>query len=191
MFERPLTLMHGDGTSSARRIDCYRRGCFVLESKKLDPGAQAATTGRTRKSFDNALLQALSQAEGYVRALPAAEGRPPFIAVVDVGHVIELYAEFSRSGGAYTPYPDVRTHRIRLDDPAPPGDPRAAARTVARSDVARPVARQRAGDAGGVGRAGGAGAQPGAGRASGRAGRRLPDALPVLDVRGGCRAAAA
>lgn len=116
MFERPLTLMHGDGTSSARRIDCYRRGCFVLESKKLDPGAQAATTGRTRKSFDNALLQALSQAEGYVRALPAAEGRPPFIAVVDVGHVIELYAEFSRSGGAYTPYPDVRTHRIRLDD---------------------------------------------------------------------------
>ena len=116
MFERPLTLMHGDGTSSARRIDCYRRGCFVLESKKLDPGAQAATTGRTRKSFDNGLLQALSQAEGYVRALPAAEGRPPFIAVVDVGHVIELYAEFSRSGGAYTPYPDVRTHRIRLDD---------------------------------------------------------------------------
>lgn len=116
MFERPLTLMHGDGTSSARRIDCYRRGCFVLESKKLDPGAQAATTGRTRKSFDNALLQALSQAEGYVRALPAAEGRPPFIAVVDVGHVIELYAEFSRSGGAYTPYPDVRSHRIRLDD---------------------------------------------------------------------------
>ena len=116
MFERPLTLMHGDGTSSARRIDCYRRGCFVLESKKLDPGSQAAPTGRTRKSFDNALLQALSQAEGYVRALPAAEGRPPFIAVVDVGHVIELYAEFSRSGGAYTPYPDVRTHRIRLDD---------------------------------------------------------------------------
>ena len=48
----------------------------------------------------------------------------PFIAVVDVGHVIELYAEFSRSGGAYTPYPDVRTHRIRLDDLARPVTPK-------------------------------------------------------------------
>ena len=32
-----------------------------------------------------------SQAEQYARALPAAEGRPPF-GVVDVGNRIELYA---------------------------------------------------------------------------------------------------
>ena len=36
--------------------------------------------------------------------------------VVDVGHVIELYAEFSRSGATYTPFPDPRSHRITLAD---------------------------------------------------------------------------
>ncbi|MCC5808467.1 MAG: hypothetical protein JJU00_19225 [Opitutales bacterium] len=46
----------------------------------------------------------------------AAEGRPPFLIVADVGHCIELYAEFSRSGGVYTPFPDARSHRIHLDD---------------------------------------------------------------------------
>nr|WP_314353221.1 type IIL restriction-modification enzyme MmeI [Comamonas thiooxydans] len=31
MFERPVTFSHGDGSSSAGRIDCYKRGHFVLE----------------------------------------------------------------------------------------------------------------------------------------------------------------
>ena len=48
------------------------------------------------------------------RALPASEGRPPFLITVDVGHLIEIYAEFSRSGATYTPFPDPRSHRIRL-----------------------------------------------------------------------------
>lgn len=121
MFERPVTFQNGDGSTSAGRVDCYRRGAFVWESKKLHPGAQAAVTGKTTRSFDNALLLARTQAEHYARALPASEGRPPFVVVVDVGHVFELYAEFSRSGSTYTPYPDARSHRIRLaelHDPA-------------------------------------------------------------------------
>ncbi len=61
-------------------------------------------------------LRARAQAEAYARALPATEGRPPFLVVVDVGHVIELYAEFTRSGATYTPFPDPRSHRIRLLD---------------------------------------------------------------------------
>ena len=97
MFERPITFVHGDGSQSPGRVDCYRRGAFVLESKKLKPGAQAQH-GKTTKGFDDALLRARSQAENYARALPATEGRPPFVVVVDVGHVIELYAEFTRSG---------------------------------------------------------------------------------------------
>ncbi|HVI26764.1 MAG TPA: DNA methyltransferase [Xanthomonadaceae bacterium] len=109
MFERPITFRHGDGSTSAGRIDLYRRGAFVLESKKLRGNVQA-------KGFDDALLRARSQAEGYARALPASEGRPPFVVVVDVGHRIELYAEFSRSGATYTPFPDPRSHRIALDD---------------------------------------------------------------------------
>ena len=116
MFERPVTFQNGDGSTSPGRVDCYRRGAFVWESKKLNPGAQAAKTGKTTRSFDNALLLARTQAEYYARALPASEGRPPFVVVVDVGHVFELYAEFSRSGSTYTPYPDARSHRIRLAD---------------------------------------------------------------------------
>ncbi len=107
-FERPVTFLHGDGTASAGRIDCYRRGSFVLEAKKLRSNAGTQV-------FDDAMLRARAQAEGYARALPAAEGRPPFLVLVDVGNVIELYAEFTRSGATYTPYPDARSHRIPLD----------------------------------------------------------------------------
>jgi hypothetical protein len=116
MFERPVSFRHGDGSASPGRIDCYRRGCFVLEAKKLKVGADGTATGVTTRIFDDALLRARSQAENYARALPAGEGRPPFVIVVDVGNVIELYAEFSRSGGTYTPFPDPRSHRIRLTD---------------------------------------------------------------------------
>ncbi|WP_296872868.1 DNA methyltransferase, partial [Tibeticola sp.] len=118
MFERPITFRHGDGSTSAGRIDCYLRGHFVWESKKLKAGERAAAAGL--RSFDDALLRARQQAEDYARALPASEGRPPFVVVVDVGHVIELYAEFSRSGATYTPFPDARSHRIRLAQLADP-----------------------------------------------------------------------
>ncbi|WP_330947856.1 DNA methyltransferase [Thermomonas sp. LB-4] len=109
MFERPLTFHHADGSKSPGRVDLYRRGAFVLESKKLKAGAHT-------RGFDEAMLRAHSQAQNYARALPASEGRPPFLVVVDVGHRIELYSEFSRSGGSYVPFPDPRSHRIALDD---------------------------------------------------------------------------
>ncbi len=114
VFERRVVFRHGDGSESAGFIDLYRRGAFVLEAKKLKPGV--ATQG-----FDTALLRARGQAESYARALPASEGRPPFVVVVDVGRVIELYADFTRSGATYTPFPDPRSHRIQLEnlrDPA-------------------------------------------------------------------------
>ena len=110
VFERRVTFRHGDGSSSSGFIDCYRRACYILEAKQT---RLAETVGRV---FDDALLRARGQAENYARALPAEEGRPPFLIVVDVGNVIELYAEFSRSGATYTPFPDPRSHRIRLAD---------------------------------------------------------------------------
>ncbi|MBK8742165.1 MAG: class I SAM-dependent DNA methyltransferase [Betaproteobacteria bacterium] len=108
VFERRITFQHGDGSESPGFIDCYRRATFVLEAKKVKQ------TGS--KGFDDALLRARGQAEQYARALPAAEGRPPFLLVVDVGNVIELYSEFTRSGATYTPFPDPRSHRIQLAD---------------------------------------------------------------------------
>ena len=115
MFERPVTFAHGDGSTSSGRIDCYKRGAFVWESKKL------RNTPLAGKRFDIALLAARAQAENYARALPPAEvqqGRPPFLVVADIGHVLEIYADFTRSGATYTPFPDPRHHRITLDDVA-------------------------------------------------------------------------
>jgi hypothetical protein len=114
VFERRVTFAHGDGSTSAGFIDCYKRGAFVMEAKKVKAAAHT-------KGFDDALLRARAQAEGYARALPASEGRPPLLVVVDVGHVIELYAEFTRSGATYVPFPDARSHRIRLQDLADEG----------------------------------------------------------------------
>ncbi len=108
-FERPVTFAHGDGSTSAGRIDLYRRGCFILESKKIRGSV-------SKQKMDDSLLRARSQAENYARALPADEGRPPFLIVVDVGHRLELYSEFSRSGATYTPFPDPLSHRIPLAD---------------------------------------------------------------------------
>jgi hypothetical protein len=113
VFERSVTFVHGDGSTSPGRIDFYRRGAFVCEGKRVKAGAQT-------KAFDDALLRARSQAEAYARALPADEGRPPFLLVVDVGHVIEVYAELTRTGATYTPFPDPRSHRIGLVDLARP-----------------------------------------------------------------------
>ncbi|WP_293404411.1 DNA methyltransferase [Polaromonas sp.] len=107
MFERPITFNHGDGSSSPGRIDCYRKGHFVLEAKKLKAPTHT-------KGFDGALMMARAQAENYARALPPEDGRPPFLLVVDVGNVIEVYSEFTRSGATYTPFPDPRSHRIPL-----------------------------------------------------------------------------
>lgn len=108
-FERNVPVVAGDGTQTPGFIDLYRRGSFVCECKKL-----RRADGST--GFDHEMLKARSQAERYARALPIDEGRPPFLMIIDVGNVIELYSEFSKTGATYVPYPDPRSHRIRLDD---------------------------------------------------------------------------
>ena len=55
------------------------------------------------------------QAEDYACALPKAHGWPPFILVVDVGHVIEVYADFSGQGKNYAQFPDRGGYSIPLD----------------------------------------------------------------------------
>jgi len=128
VFERDVTFHHGDGSTSIGRIDLYKRGCFVLEAKQgssenksadpLEPARKLkkGTARRGTVAWDDAMLRARGQAEQYIRALPTEEGRPPFLMVVDVGHSIELYSEFSCTGGTYIPFPAPGSHRIFLRD---------------------------------------------------------------------------
>ncbi len=109
VFERRVIIKKADGTQTNGFIDLYKRGCFVLEAKQS--GLNLESSG-----WDKAMLRAHNQADQYARALPANEGRPPFIIVVDVGRSIKLYSEFSRSGATYTPYPDALSHSINIRD---------------------------------------------------------------------------
>src|SRR3546814_9080693 len=67
------------------------------------------------------MRNARQQAENYARRLPAEEGWPPFLAIVDVGHVIELFADFSLQGKHYAQFPDRQSFRIYLEDLREPG----------------------------------------------------------------------
>ncbi|HRO40451.1 MAG TPA: hypothetical protein PLZ25_11090, partial [Flavobacteriales bacterium] len=124
------------GTGTTNFIDLYKRGHFVLECKQgvadaemaapLSAAGKAARkqwkTGHGKhgtKGFDTAMLKAHAQAQRYARALPKEEipqGRPPFVIVVDVGHSIALYTDWSRMGGEYLPFPDPASFRIPLKD---------------------------------------------------------------------------
>nr|VFK59180.1 MAG: Type II restriction/modification system, DNA methylase subunit YeeA [Candidatus Kentron sp. TC] len=109
IFERRVDFHHPDGATRRGFIDCYKRGAFVLEAKHT---GKTPGTGK----WDKAMLRAHGQAVAYARALPKEEGRPPFVITLDVGVALEVYSEFTQSGGAYVPYPDPRAHRIRLSD---------------------------------------------------------------------------
>jgi hypothetical protein len=129
VFEKDVTFKHGDGTTSNGRIDLYKRGCFVLESKQgsAHPADQAApsvpsaapirhkrgTAVRGTAAWSQAMERAYGQAAQYARALPEW---PPFLIVVDVGYVFAVYANFARDGKAYLPFPDPQNHRLLLED---------------------------------------------------------------------------
>src|ERR1700722_1741448 len=132
VFERAVR-KHGEEGDSQGRIDLYKKNSFVLEAKqsrlkgvKKIPGqndlftADVPEDSRGRRGADRAwdvlMLNAKRQAEEYARALPTSHGWPPFILVCDVGHCIEVYADFSGQGKNYTQFPDRQTFRIYLED---------------------------------------------------------------------------
>jgi len=118
VFEKQVPLHQSDGTATTGRIDLYKRKHFVMEGKQgAEEGAVKKGHGtRGSVGWDKAMVRAKKQGENYIHALPASEGRPPFLIIVDVGHSIELYSEFTRTGGIYVPFPDARSHRIFLKD---------------------------------------------------------------------------
>lgn len=133
-FEFQVTQHQADGSATTGRIDLYKRGCFVLESKQfqatqaapsqLELAAQdAGVIGKKKSSqpvrgtgaWDDAMIKARGQAERYVRSLPASEPTPPFLVVLDVGHSFEVFADFTQAGKAYLHFPDPRNFRIRIE----------------------------------------------------------------------------
>jgi hypothetical protein len=133
VFERTVDEPDGQGSVSHRRIDLYKRNCFVLEAKQsrqkggkkevlgqpslfatAEPSRRGARTAS--RAWDVLMLNARRQAEGYARALPVSHGWPPFILVCDVGHVLEVYADFSGQGKNYAQFPDRQSFRIYLED---------------------------------------------------------------------------
>lgn len=147
-FERPVRF----GATSKRNhgfIDLYRKGCFVLEAKqgvhakaRSDPSQYTllseedapplARTGhgaRNSGAWAKTMLEARNQADNYARAVARKDGWPPFLLVVDVGPVIEVYADFSRQGQGYAQFPDRARYQIRLQDLADEGT-RTLLRTI-------------------------------------------------------------
>ena len=133
-FERRVDFKHDDGSTSLKRIDLYRRGSFVMEAKQsakrigkkaADPRqtdmlpedamqVKAGAAVRGTRGWDRTMRAAKRQAEDYARALPKEHGWPPFIVVVDVGHVFEVYADFSGQGKNYAQFPDREGYSIPL-----------------------------------------------------------------------------
>ena len=134
VFERRIDFKHPDGSRTAGYLDCYRRNSFVLEAKQSGKRQKTKSADqlalipeeaaqqrlghakRGTRTWDNVMVAARRQAEDYARALPVEHGYPPFLLVVDVGHVIEVYADFSGQGKNYAHFPDRQSYRIGLDD---------------------------------------------------------------------------
>ncbi|MBA4284501.1 MAG: hypothetical protein C0434_03090 [Xanthomonadaceae bacterium] len=68
VFERRIRAKRDDGTEAERHVDCYRRGAFVPAARKLS--RKEATRG-----FDEVLMKAKAQAEGYAHCRHLAAGR--------------------------------------------------------------------------------------------------------------------
>jgi hypothetical protein len=132
VLERAVTFDDGAGKKSTGRIDLYKRGCFVLETKqgtdtpdtasktelaqlglpaeKRRKGHAQRGTAKWRQMMESARQQAL----GYVRALPASEPRPLFVVVADVGYCLDLYSNFAGVGDSFVPFPDSQRFRLPL-----------------------------------------------------------------------------
>ena len=161
-FERNVTHHEADGSTTTRRIDLYRRGCFVCETKQgatqhrqgglftTETEAQHRANVRNTPAWIRHMQQAKGQAEGYARDLPTEEGWPPFLIVCDVGFCLDLYADFSGTGKHYAQFPDRERFRIYLPDLRQPEmrdrlrqvwlDPKSLNPALRRAQVTRDIA---------------------------------------------------
>ena len=93
VFERSLDYRHPDGSITKLYVDCYKRGCFVLEAKQsarrqADDERKASLFGseansrklgqakRGSRGWDRVMRAAYTQAVDYTRQLPVEHGYP-------------------------------------------------------------------------------------------------------------------
>ncbi|SNC66046.1 Type II restriction/modification system, DNA methylase subunit YeeA [Hymenobacter gelipurpurascens] len=131
VLERAVQFNDGQKKSTGR-IDLYKRGCFVLETKqgtdtpdqqqKLDRAELGLPSEKRRKGhavrnsakWAEMMQAARQQALGYVRALPPEEPRPLFVLVADVGYCLDVYSNFAGVGDSFVPFPDQTRFRLPL-----------------------------------------------------------------------------
>ncbi|PAP77075.1 class I SAM-dependent DNA methyltransferase [Rubrivirga marina] len=125
VFERPV-VFDDQAQQAGGRIDLYRRGCFVAETKQ-GVDEERRRRGKTRSAghgtrgsaaWERTMRAAKEQAARYARNLDVGDWRepvPPLLLVIDVGHCIDLYANFGHPQ-RYVPSPDQRGYRVFLTD---------------------------------------------------------------------------
>ena len=132
-FERPVINRISNTT---KFIDFYRKASFVMEGKQgsdkqakpkdtlqyelatgqnFPKDQRVGTARRGTAAWVTEMMKARQQAEIYARNLEADQGLPPFIIVVDVGYIIELYADFSGQG-KYEQFPNKKDYQIYMND---------------------------------------------------------------------------
>ncbi|MFJ6024818.1 class I SAM-dependent DNA methyltransferase [Brevundimonas sp. NPDC092305] len=121
-----------DGLGHPRRIDLYKRGCFVLEAKQsrwIGPKAAPFEDGPPQpdllqahggRVWDALMRNARAQAKSYVADLPSDHATPPFIIICDVARSFELWADFTGTGRGYAPFPDRNRFRFTHAELAQP-----------------------------------------------------------------------
>jgi hypothetical protein len=101
-FEYSVKLATRDGTETPGRIDCYKRGHFVLEAKHVGSAAAAGAKA------DVSLRRAYGQARQYAQNDPSG-APPPYLLVLDVARTLTVW---HRWGGTYQGF--AAGHRIDL-----------------------------------------------------------------------------
>lgn len=106
-FERAIRVKD---EPNVKFIDLYRADCFIWENKQL---GGRGTNGWLKKMED-----AFQQAARYARGF--ATPRAPFLVTCDIGHVFEVWSDFSRQGeyGGYAarktvPIDDLAKEEVR------------------------------------------------------------------------------
>lgn len=133
-FERPVRSSVDEG-GQPKRIDLYKRDCFILEAKQSRrdadgksasanpferPKAANALAASADRQWEALMRGARKQAQNYVSLLPADHATPPFLIVCDVARGFEVWADFTGTGRGYAPFPDREHYRFSHSDLARP-----------------------------------------------------------------------